>query len=99
MPTENSLEIIKNDVTFRIAKNMPNTGWYTDHYKIWEPETFPTIDRYLVADKYFLDVGTWVGPLTLYAGYKCRGCICVEADYKTVTELEAHIAANQDRYL
>ncbi len=33
----------------------------------WEPHTFVLLDQHLRPNSVFVDIGAWVGPLTLYA--------------------------------
>lgn len=78
----------------KIPKSTPSHNWFTIIYHKWETETFQAIDRLLDPTKYFLDIGAWIGPLSVYAGQKCKGVICVDADREALLDLKANLAAN-----
>ncbi|CUH44098.1 FkbM family methyltransferase [Ruegeria atlantica] len=46
----------------------------------WEPETFAVLDKYLSADRDYLDIGAWIGPTVLYGARKARHVWCFEPD-------------------
>lgn len=46
----------------------------------WEPATFDMLDAHADPDRDFVDIGAWVGPLTLWASDLYRSVIAVEPD-------------------
>jgi FkbM family methyltransferase len=60
----------------------------------WEPETFAALDRYLTPETDCLDVGAWVGPITLYASRKARRVYALEPDPAATMNLLANLALN-----
>ena len=60
----------------------------------WEPASFGVLDRMLTADSTFLDVGAWIGPLTLYAANLAQQCHAVEPDSRARAGLLANVARN-----
>ena len=64
------------------------------HFPRWELDTYDVLDRYLVADKGYVDIGTWIGPLALYAAGHVSHVVCVEGDPVALLALRAGIAAN-----
>lgn len=56
-----------------------------DHFKQvergeWEPETFDVLDKYIQPGKRFLDIGAWVGTLSIYAAKLGAVVTSVEPD-------------------
>jgi FkbM family methyltransferase len=60
----------------------------------WEPASFEVLDRMLHADSTFLDIGAWIGPLTLYAANLAPRCHAVEPDPRARAGLIANIIRN-----
>lgn len=61
----------------------------------WEPNSFRIIDDYCgTGDCRFLDIGAWIGPLTLYAAQTAAHVYAFEPDPVAFRELEANLAAN-----
>lgn len=61
----------------------------------WETETYSVLDRFLCAEKTFVDIGAWIGPLAIYAAKKgVARVVCVEADTHALRCLEAATVAN-----
>lgn len=90
MPYE-TVEVPINGVPFTVVQR---PFWEQVRANNWEPGTFHALDRYLRPDKVCLDVGAWVGPITLYAMRKAREVICLEPDYLAFGELRENIALN-----
>lgn len=88
--------IEKNGVAFEIGKNMPNFEWWLKHYDNWENETFYVLDKFLDTDKNFLDIGSWMGPLTLYALKKSSHVYAVECDRDSIFEIIVNVSINHD---
>lgn len=47
---------------------------------IWEPKTFKIIDRFLKPGKVFLDIGAWIGLLSIYASKIGYEVVSIEPD-------------------
>ncbi len=60
----------------------------------WEPGTLRALDVFLGPDIVFVDVGAWVGALTLYAATLGARVFAVEADPKALDQLRRNLAAN-----
>jgi FkbM family methyltransferase len=61
-----------------------------------EAGTFAAIERLLDPDGTFLDLGAWIGAMTLYAAGICRRCFAVEPDPLAFAQLSANLALNPD---
>jgi FkbM family methyltransferase len=62
----------------------------------WEPETFRALDRLLRRDWRMVDIGAWIGPLTLYAARKCRSVDSYECDPVALRALRRNLDENHD---
>lgn len=69
--------------TFTVVDD-PVTGswrfWQDQFAGEWEAETFKVLDKYLDPDRDFIDIGAWVGPLSLWAAPSSRRVVAVEPD-------------------
>lgn len=62
----------------------------------WEPETFAALDRFLKPDHVFLDLGAWVGAVTLYAASICKFVHSFEPDSIAFQRLTENLLLNAD---
>lgn len=83
-----------NISSFKIPICSQNLEWWKAHYHRWEPQTFRVLDRYLSKVKDFLDIGTWIGPVSLYAAPYCRKILGVECDKASVFEMTLNALVN-----
>ena len=60
----------------------------------WEPDSFRVLDRMLLPGCTFVDVGAWIGPLTLYAATVAGCCHAFEPDPVARAALEANLRLN-----
>jgi FkbM family methyltransferase len=60
----------------------------------WEPCSFTLLDHFLSSGATFVDIGAWIGPLTLYAAHLAGSCHSVEPDARARACLEANVALN-----
>lgn len=60
----------------------------------WETDTFEFIDRHVSAGTVFIDIGAWIGPITLYAAPVARQVIALEPDPVAWASLERNVALN-----
>lgn len=60
----------------------------------WEPATFRAIGQHLTPETTFLDFGTWIGPITLFAANTVKRVYSFEPDPAAATRLRANIALN-----
>ena len=62
----------------------------------WEPYTFELMDDLLGPDRAFLDVGAYVGPLSLYAASLGASVYAIEADVDNFALLLENVRANPE---
>jgi FkbM family methyltransferase len=73
----------KNGIRFLLScvkGHAINESFIHHAFPRWEPECYNIIDKYLQADSVFVDIGAWIGPLSLYAAHKCRQVLSIEVD-------------------
>lgn len=86
----------KNSLNFNIdSSNEYFDLFWTDVEKnIWEQNTFKILDRYVNKDSYVLDIGAWIGPVTLYAAAIGAKVDAFEPDPVAYDELIRNINVN-----
>lgn len=60
----------------------------------WEPETFRILKRFLNKNHSFIDVGAWIGPVTLYGSQLAKHCYSIEPDPVALKELTENLDLN-----
>ena len=86
--------IKKNNETFFIPQGGQNNSFWEIHYPNWEPETFDILDAFLTKDTTFIDIGAWVGPVSMYASRKSKEVYSVEADSRSICFLKKNCRNN-----
>lgn len=62
----------------------------------WEPGTIDVLERHLGAGTQFIDIGSWIGPLSLFAAALGSAVLAFEPDPVARQEFEDNIALNPD---
>jgi len=60
----------------------------------WEPESFAMLKKFLNKEHSFIDLGAWIGPLTLFGAQLAKKCFAVEPDKIALDELCENINLN-----
>jgi FkbM family methyltransferase len=81
--------------TIRVADDQP-TFWDRVEAGTWEPGTLRVLDDLLGPGSLFVDIGAWVGALTLYAAALGAEIVALEADPRALDQLGRNLAANPD---
>ncbi|MCA0401102.1 MAG: FkbM family methyltransferase [Proteobacteria bacterium] len=68
--------------------------WHRVNSGHWEPATFRAIARHLSPETTFLDFGTWIGPITLFAANRVKKVYSFEPDPEAARRLKANLALN-----
>jgi FkbM family methyltransferase len=92
---EQPRRVTVGSAAFNIADDKP-TFWDRVEAGTWEESTFVVLDRFVDNTTTLLDLGAWVGPVSLYAAARGARVVAVEADPAALTELRANLAANPD---
>lgn len=82
--------------TFAIAPLRPESSkfWRKAALGRWEADTFSFIRRQVTKDTTFVDVGAWIGPMSLYASRLAGRVLSFEPDPVAYRELEANLRLN-----
>jgi FkbM family methyltransferase len=89
--------VTKNNIQFTIGQEYATDGapfWEWVNNNQWENDTFEYLDKYLKPNTGFLDIGAWMGPLTLYAAAKGHECWSFEPDPVAFNILKDNISLN-----
>lgn len=81
---------------FAVVNDEYGPFWQRVSARDWEPDSFAVLDHFLTATSTFLDVGAWIGPLTLYAARLAGACHAIEPDERARACLAANISVNPD---
>lgn len=95
----NSITVQKRDISFVVEDSAElhqekGYNFWKEKYSSWENETFNFLDKFLLEEKDYLDIGSWVGPTVIYASRFCRNAIAIEPDPVAYRILNTNIALN-----
>lgn len=65
--------------------------WDVFERRTWEPEVEGVLNRFLTPQNTFLDLGAWVGPITMLAAPRCRQVHAVEPDPVAAHDLRTNL--------
>jgi FkbM family methyltransferase len=85
--------ISRNGIVFNVANNLP---WFQKHFKDggWEQPTFNVITNFSDKEKIYLDIGSWIGPMAMYASKFYKKVYAIEPDPVARKQLQENLAAN-----
>lgn len=64
----------------------------------WEGYTFNIIDRMVTPGSVFVDVGAWIGPMSLYAGVIGAECVSIEPDLVAFWHMVENVRSNNGSF-
>ena len=89
-------EITRHGVTWQVVE--PHVGgfefWNDWERANWEQDTLDIVDRFVTPNSTFVDVGAWIGPVTLWADRIAARVIAIEPDPLALKHLQQNVAAN-----
>jgi FkbM family methyltransferase len=90
------LSVSKNNVSLKIPETVSTSikQWLTNNYTSWENSTFNILNKFVSNEKIFIDIGSWIGCLSLPYNTKFKHVIAVEADKLSVIDFQKLIDAN-----
>ena len=90
------IEIKRFGVSFNVVDTLSwSRIFWKDHYlKWWEQPTFDFIIPLLDKNKIFIDIGSWIGPISLTASKFSKQCFCFEPDPIAYQEFVDNIRTN-----
>ena len=69
--------------------------WQSVESQAWKQSSLKVVDFYLAKPgSVFLDIGAWIGPLTLYAAHAASAVYAIEADPTAFSALNANVRLN-----
>lgn len=86
--------VTKYNTSFKVVESS-NLNFWSTYYQSWENDTFNFIMPRLNTAKTFVDVGAWIGPISLVASQHSSKCICFEPDEFAYKELCENIELNE----
>ncbi len=84
--------ITKNGVSFVVEGSTKD--WILYEENLWETNTFLILDKVLKPSHNVVDIGAWIGPISLYVGSKVNKCYSFEPDPVAYNELKRNISHN-----
>ncbi len=98
----NTLSINKFNTTFNVSGCICDDrdcsiNWFPSVNGLggnWENDTFYILDYYSNKDKYYIDIGAWIGPTVLYSADKYKHIIAFEPDPVAYNRLMVNIQSN-----
>jgi FkbM family methyltransferase len=87
-------QIKKNNITFNIDEPISSGFWSSMEIGDWEPYTFKIIDKYVNKNSICIDLGAWIGPITLYTSKLCETIHSIEPDKIAFEQLVRHSKLN-----
>ena len=85
--------VAAGDVSFVVVDDK-ETFWDKLEAGAWEPETISALSAFLGEGTTLVDVGAWIGPITLIAAAKGSNVLAFEPDPRAFALLAANVAAN-----
>ena len=85
-------QVIKNNIAFTVTGSIAHWDAFQDN--TWESNTFSILDKFLRPDDIMIDIGAWIGPISLYAAQKVRTCYSYEPDPVAFQELSTNLKLN-----
>ncbi|MGY1776784.1 FkbM family methyltransferase [Geodermatophilus sp. SYSU D00804] len=90
------MEVTVRGVSFQVQDDEFAAFWRRVCSGDWEPDSFAVLESLLEPGGTFVDVGAWIGPLSLYAAARGISCHSVEPDPTARTVLLANLARNPE---
>ena len=91
-----TLETTLHGERFTVAADRPDIAafWQRAEAGGWETDTLDFIDRHVDANTVFVDIGAWIGPISLYASRRAQRVLALEPDPVAHRELVQNISVN-----
>lgn len=88
--------VTRKEITFHVANGAQDSWnfWEIWADEQWEKSLFDQLDRFLPVNTLLIDVGAWIGPITLWAARRGALVIAIEPDPIALDQLHANVNAN-----
>lgn len=87
-------EILLANERFEVLEGGQGRFWARVDEGRWEPETFGFLARHCRAGTVLLDIGAWIGLMSLFAARRGARVVALEPDPVALRQLEANFARN-----
>lgn len=84
-------------ITFKVDETLSVNDFYKhvpEGLDKWEPDTFHVLDLFKNDDGILIDIGAWIGPISLYSSSLYKKIIAIEADPVAIEGLRANISCS-----
>lgn len=88
------MKIKINNIEFLVNKKFNPDFWNYVSLGKWEPHTFEIIDNFVSENSKVIDIGSWIGPLSLYMAGKGANVYSIEPDFIAYEELILNLKLN-----
>ena len=95
------IEIQRNSVKFKVLYDPDKIEfWKKFEVNKWENETIQIIEKYVTKETFFIDIGAWIGPITLYVSKFASKIIAFEPDpiAHDILKKNVELNVNSDSY-
>lgn len=88
------MKVLKDNQSYLISDGY-EWFWVIFEDGTWEPNTFKIFDKFIDENTTVLDIGAWIGPTVLYAGFKAKKVYAFEPDPVAFKHLEWNVCVNK----
>lgn len=88
------MNIKRNNTTF-ITNDQNIEFWEKFNNGDWEKETFQILDNNINSSNIIVDIGAWIGPISLYLASKVKYCYSFEPDPKAYSNFSENLKLNE----
>jgi FkbM family methyltransferase len=81
------------EFSFNVNDNPIYKDFWNDD--AWETFTYDCVEKFSKKDGIFIDIGAWIGPITMYASRLNKKCYSVEPDKIAYDELLLNLSLNE----
>ena len=92
--------IKRKNIEFKVVFDPDRIEFWKKYETLkWENEIFNTIEKYVSNDSYFIDIGAWIGPVSLFAKNYASKLILFEPDPEAFKNLQKNFQLNHKNKL
>jgi FkbM family methyltransferase len=91
------MKICLRKISFDVADDQYVEAWKFINSGKWEPRTFDILDNFIRSDGIVLDLGAWVGAVSLYAAHLAAKIYALEPDPVVFPYLVKNVLQNPDQ--
>ena len=90
------MKITLRDISFYVDDSFKPEFWKYINSGNWESDTFDIIDNFVTPHSFFVDLGCWAGPLSLYAAKKGAYVYAIDPDPEAYNAMIENIKLNSE---